>query len=315
MNELSALTGDIKRFVLSNGFDLCGIARVRPLTERAEVIKRWCEAGMNDCMGYLSRNQDKRTDPSLLMPGAKSVLVTGLSYNSPRMQTAGDVPVISRYAYGENYHDVITRKLEVVLQYIKSLLPDLKGEIFVDSEPLLEKAWAVEAGLGWQGKHSVVINEKTGSFFFIGILLLSEALEFDKPVSKSKCGNCTICIDSCPTAAINSDGTIDARRCIANLTIERRGPVPEDLVPLLGNSIYGCDICQEVCPWNKKAPYHHTAEFQISEELRSMTTEQWMNLTNEDFIRLFKNTPVERRKYEPLMMSIGYFAVNHKKKS
>jgi len=227
-----------------------------------------------------------------------------LNYFTDNKQEEPNVPVISRYAFGINYHDVITKKLEVMLEFIRGLEVETDGRSFVDSEPLLEKAWAVEAGLGWQGRHSIVINDKIGSFFFIGVIVLNLNLDYDNPYKENRCGNCRLCIDQCPTGAINEDGTIDARKCIANLTIENRGPIPEDIIPKIGGRVYGCDKCQEVCPWNRHAKSHNTPEFVLPEELRLMKKEEWLNLTREQFDRLFKDSAVERRKYEPFMRNV-----------
>jgi epoxyqueuosine reductase len=286
------------------GFDLCGITPSRPLKEREKILSDWCSSGMNAGMSYLSRDIYKRLDPQFLVPDAKSLIVTGLSYYSDKMQTESGVPVISRYAYGSGYQDVIKKKLYKLLAFIKSIRPETEGRPFSDSAPLLEKAWACEAGLGWQGKHSIVINKKIGSFFFIGALVINIELDYNEPQKMEFCGNCRICIEQCPTGAINDDRTIDARKCIANLTIEDRGPIPEDIIPKIGRRIYGCDKCQEVCPWNRDAKSHKTPEFDLSDELRKMSAHQWLNLTREQFDRLFKDTPVERRKYEPFMQNI-----------
>lgn len=294
----------IKKKAFELGFDICGIAASRPLVEREEILKKWCSAGMNDCMNYLSRDFEKRINPDYLVPGAKSLIVTGLSYYTDKKQKEPGVPVLSRYAYGESYHTVIKRKLDKLLLYIKTLSPETEGRAFVDSAPLLEKAWAVEAGLGWQGKHSVVINKEIGSFFFIGTLIVTEELDYDIPVLKEYCGECRLCIDSCPTGAINEDRTIDARKCIANLTIENRGPIPEEIIPHLGERVYGCDICQEACPWNKDAKPHLTPEFDLPEEVEHMTKEEWLGLSKEKFNRLFKGTALERRKFEPFMRNV-----------
>ena len=294
----------IKQKAYELGFDLCGIAPSRPLVERGNILQQWCERGMNCDMNYLGRNIEKRIDPEYLIPGAKSVIVTGLNYFTDNKQEEPNVPVISRYAYGTNYHDVITKKLDVMLEFIRGLEVETDGRSFVDSEPLLEKAWAVEAGLGWQGRHSIVINDKIGSFFFIGVIVLNLNLDYDNPYKENRCGNCRLCIDQCPTGAINEDGTIDARKCIANLTIENRGPIPEDIIPKIGGRVYGCDKCQEVCPWNRHAKSHNTPEFVLSEELRLMKKEEWLNLTREQFDRLFKDSAVERRKYEPFMRNV-----------
>jgi epoxyqueuosine reductase len=259
---------------------------------------------MNSEMGYLERNIEKRINPELLFTGARTVIVTGLNYFTDDKQDQQDVPILSRYVFGINYHDVIMKKLDLILEFIRGLEHEIEGRSFVDSEPLLEKAWAVEAGFGWQGRHSIVINNKIGSFFFIGIIILNIELDYDKPCKENGCGNCRLCIDLCPTGAINEDGTIDARKCIANLTIENRGPIPENIIPKLGGRVYGCDKCQEVCPWNKNAKSHKTPEFELSGELKQMKREDWLNLTREQFDRLFKNTPIERRKYEPFMRNI-----------
>jgi epoxyqueuosine reductase len=286
------------------GFDLCGIAPSKILAERGKILSDWCTGGMNGEMKYLAKNIDSRINPQSLVPDAKSLIVTGLSYYTEIKQTEPGVPVLSRYAYGTNYHDVIKKKLYKLLAYVKSLNPEADGRPFADTAPLLEKAWAGEAGLGWQGKHSVVINPKIGSFFFIGVLIVNIELDYDKPVTKRYCGNCRLCIDHCPTGAINENYTIDTRKCISNLTIENRGPIPEELIPKIGGRIYGCDKCQEVCPWNFKAKPHNTPEFNISPELRSLKRDEWLSLSHERFRKLFKNTPVERARYDDFIRNI-----------
>jgi len=294
----------IKEKAFELGFDLCGIAAARPLSEREPVLKRWCSEGMHAGMNYLSRDIEKRINPEYLVPGAKSLVVTGLSYYTFKHQKEPDVPVLSRYAFGESYHTVIGRKLEILLSYIRSLSPETEGRAFVDSAPLLEKAWAVEAGLGWQGKHSVIINKEIGSFFFIGTLVLTTELDNDKPLAEEFCGTCRLCIEQCPTNAINENRTIDARKCIANLTIENRGPIPEEILPQIGARVYGCDRCQDVCPWNSKPKQHNTPEFELPEEIENMTREEWLNLSRDNFNRLFRGTALERRKYEPFMRNV-----------
>jgi len=300
----------IKEKASELGFDLCGIARVRHLAEAGYVLNKWCAGGMHDKMNYLTREPEKRANPEILFPGAKSVIVTGLNYFTDKRQKHPDVPLVSIYALGKDYHNLITGKMEQLLEYIKTLTPGTEGRAFCDDAPVLEKAWAIEAGLGWRGKHSIVINDKTGSFFFIGELILNIELDYDKPVEEDKCGNCKACIDNCPTCAINDDRTIDARRCIANLTIGNRGPVPEEIIPLMGRKVYSCDICQEVCPWNKHAKPHNVPEFMISDELASMSKEEWLTLDNERFNRLFQRTPVERVKFERFKRNIEVISKN-----
>jgi epoxyqueuosine reductase len=259
---------------------------------------------MNAGMSYLSKDIEKRINPEYLVPGAKSLIVTGLSYYTEIKQREPGVPILSRYAYGESYHSVIKRKLDKLLSFIRTLNPETQGRAFVDSAPLLEKAWAVEAGLGWQGRHSIVINKEIGSFFFIGTLILGIELDYDKPVTEEYCGNCRLCIGLCPTGAINENHTIDARKCIANLTIENRGPIPEEIIPKTGGRVYGCDRCQEVCPWNKDARPHKTEEFALPEEVEMMTREEWLNLSRDDFKRLFRGSAIARRKYDPFMRNV-----------
>lgn len=298
------LSAGIKNKAKELGFDICGIARARSLEEYGPHLKVWVDAGMNDKMGYLARDIDKRLDPENLLPGAKSMVVTGLNYYSEIRQKDPEAPLLSRYTYGINYHDVIEARLEKLLSWIKSVESKAKGRIIVDSAPLTEKPWATEAGLGWQGRHSVVINKEIGSFFFIGTLILNIILDYDTPFKRDYCRECRICIEACPTGAINNNRTIDARKCIANLTIENRGPVPEEVIPHLGKRIYGCDRCQEVCPWNKKARPHKTPEFAINDEVADMNLEDWKNLSREKFSRLFDRTAIGRVKYEQLMKNI-----------
>jgi epoxyqueuosine reductase len=294
----------IKEKATELGFDLCGIAPSRSLKERETVLADWCALGMNGEMSYLAKNIEKRINPESLVPGAKSLIVKGLNYYTDKLQTEPGVPVISRYAYGLSYQDVIIGKLNLLLAYIKNLETKTEGRSFSDSAPLLEKAWAGEAGIGWQGRHSIVINEKIGSFFFIGILILNIKLDYDNPVKGDNCGNCRLCMDLCPTGAINENRTIDTRKCIANLTIENRGPIPDEIIPKLGRRVYGCDICQEVCPWNKNAEPNRNPEFELSGDLERMTAEEWLNLTKEQFARLFKGSAIERRKYDAFMRNV-----------
>jgi len=298
------LSSGIKATAADLGFHLCGIARARRLDEYEPVLRSWIDAGMNDNMAYLGRDIGRRLDPSSLLPAARSVILTGLGYYSEKGQRDPEAPILARYTYGMDYHRVISEKLGKLLTWIQEKRPGISGRITVDSSTILEKAWAREAGIGWQGKHSVVINREIGSFFFIGILIVNAELEYDQPLEGDLCGDCRICMDSCPTGAINCNRTIDARKCIANLTIENRGPVPAQFVPKLGKRIYGCDRCQEVCPWNKKARLSGSPEFTINEEIAEMSHDEWKNLSPERFSRLFQNTSMARVRYEKLMDNI-----------
>ncbi|HEX2977191.1 MAG TPA: tRNA epoxyqueuosine(34) reductase QueG [Bacteroidales bacterium] len=299
--SLSAL---IRKKAFDLGFDLTGFAEASKLEGHSEKILSWCEAGMNGGMNYLSRDLDKRTDPRILFPGAKSVIVTGLNYYTEKSLGKPGSPVISKYAYGGNYHEIIIDKLNELLKYIRSVVPSAGGKAFVDSAPLLEKAWARRAGLGWPGKHSVLINRSIGSFFFIGILLTDIILEYDEPVTADYCGNCRLCIDSCPTGAINDNRTLDVRRCIAYQTIEQKEPMEGNFTEKSGLRIFGCDICQDACPWNERARHHNTPEFEPSSSLQNMTVEDWLRLTKEDFKRLFGNSAIGRKKYETFMKNV-----------
>jgi epoxyqueuosine reductase len=300
----------IKTKAFDLGFDICGIARVRHLSEAEEALNRWVSQGMHDRMNYLTREPSRRSDPMKLFPGAKSVIVTGLNYYTTERQKHEDVPHISIYALGKDYHNLITGMLDKLLEYIRSLVPEADGRSFCDDAPVLEKPWAVEAGLGWRGKHSVVINHDIGSFFFIGELILNLELGYDEAGEKDRCGSCRLCIDSCPTEAINTDRTIDARKCIANLTIGNRGPIPEEIIPKMGRRVYSCDTCQDVCPWNRQAKNHKINEFTISDELANMTRQEWLSLDNERFDRLFRGTPVERVKYDRFKRNIEAVSKN-----
>lgn len=298
------LTSGIKLKATRLGFDLCGIAPVRRLVEHESVLKNWCSAGMNGTMSFMENNLDKRINPDLLFPGAKSVIVTGLNYYSQKKQTSENVPIISKYAYGQDYHDIIIKKLDDLLEAIRQLDPNVNGKSFVDGAPLLEKAWAREAGLGWIGKHSILINKEIGSFFFIGILLVDINLDYDTPFTSDYCGECTACIDICPTRAINSNHTIDARKCIAYHTIESKEDIPSEISVKAGKSVFGCDKCQDICPWNKNAKPNHIPEFELSSKIETMTAEDWMCLTKAQFAELFKKSPVRRRKYDRFMRNL-----------
>lgn len=285
-------------------FDLCGIAKAGALEENGIILKKWCNDGMNDKMKYLERDVEKRINPELHLPGAKSIIITGLSYNSPFGQKDPEAPILSRYTYGNDYHDIIKEKLSLLLEFIKAKAPGCEGKVYVDSGTMFEKPWAVKAGLGWQGKHSIMINREIGSFFFIGELILNINLDYNHKIESDHCGSCRKCIDECPTGAINDNRTIDARKCIANLTIENRNPIPEEFIPKLGRRVYGCDRCQEVCPWNLDARPNNHPELKISDEVASMTRSEWLLLTPETFNRLFGKTAMSRVKYDQFIQNV-----------
>jgi epoxyqueuosine reductase len=294
----------IKEKARALGFDLCGIAKSKILADHEPVLRNWCSSGMNGEMKYLGNNIEKRINPGILLPGTKSVIVTGLNYYTERKQGGNGIPLISRYAYGVNYHSVIKDKLNKLLVYVKSIDQKAEGRSYVDSAPVLEKAWTREAGLGWPGRHSVMINNKIGSFFFIGVLLLNTEMDYDMPFSEDYCGTCRLCIESCPTGAINENRTIDVRRCIASLTIENKDTPAEDIIRKLEGRVFGCDKCQEVCPWNKNAQQHKTPEFNLSSGLLRMSAEDWKYMSKDQFKRLFKGSAIERRTYDRFMQNV-----------
>jgi len=296
----------IKEKAFNTGFDLCGIARARILNDREHILNEWCSEGMNGNMNYICRDIKKRIDPGYLVPSAKSVIVAALNYFTYKNQEAEGSPVISRYAFGVDYHNVVKEKLDQVLEHIKTLMPGCNGKSFVDSAPILEKAWALEAGLGWQGRHSILINKKLGSFIFLGVIVIDKELAYDQPFMEDLCGACRMCIEECPTGAINENRTVNATKCISYQTVENKEPAPDKLAPLMGGRVFGCDRCQEVCPWNKKAKQHTTPQFDMREEVRMMTADDWQNLTREKFNILFKGTPIEHRKYERFMRNVTF---------
>jgi epoxyqueuosine reductase len=306
------ITGVIRDKAGELGFDLFGIAPAATLSNNGEILRQWCAAGMNGEMDFMSRNIEKRIDPGLVLSGAKSVIVTGRNYYTERKQGGGDVPIVSIYAYGRNYHDVIMSRLNIITSLIGRLDENANSRAFVDSAPVLEKAWASRAGLGWQGRHSILVNPNIGSFFFLGVILTDIALEYDQP-AEDLCGNCTMCVEACPTGAINSNRTIDARKCISYLTLEKKAPVDDEKIESLDGRIAGCDICQEACPWNRHAVRHNHPEFEISEELRSMTSGDWLNMNREDHLRIFGDSAINYRKYEIFIQNVKRVATSIRK--
>ncbi|HEX2920739.1 MAG TPA: tRNA epoxyqueuosine(34) reductase QueG [Bacteroidales bacterium] len=304
-SEKKKASEQIKEKASELGFDLTGITSTRILKENAEILKDWCNAGMNAEMYYLANNIEKRSNPDLLFPGTRSVIVTGLNYYTDRKQGGNGIPLFSRYAYGSDYHPIILQKLNALIGHIQEICPGTHSKAYVDSAPIFEKAWAVNAGLGWQGKNSLLLNMNAGSFFFIGIILTDVELENDDPFKEDHCGNCRLCIEACPTGAINSNRTIDARKCISYITVERRTPVTNDEAEKFEDRVFGCDKCQEVCKWNKKATQHNHPELNISDKLRSASASDLLNLTKEDYKRLFLNSSVLRQKYEIFVENVA----------
>lgn len=295
----------IRTLAIETGFTDCGFAPARELKEDAERLREWLNREMHAGMAYMEKHFDKRTDPSRLVPGARSVIVLLLNYYPGEEATEGGNYILSKYARGRNYHRVMKSMLKVLLKRINEEIVPVNGRAFVDSAPVLERSLAALAGLGWIGKHSNLISPRSGSYLFIGELLVDIVLDYGKPLP-DYCGGCTKCITACPTQAIVEPGIIDSRRCISYWTIEHKGEIDPSLKGKFQNRIFGCDICQEVCPWNRKSQLTSKDEFIASASLREMTKNDWQELTEEKFRELFTGTAVLRTKYEGLIRNIKF---------
>lgn len=287
------------------GFSNCGISRAGFLEEEAPLLEKWLSMNLHGKMGYMENHSDKRLDPAKLVPGAKSVISLAYNYFPSEDIFINKQFRISKYAYGMDYHFVIKEKLSCLLDYIVENIGQVEGRAFVDSAPVLERAWAKKSGVGWIGKHSLALNRHMGSFFFLAELIIDLDLEYDPPAA-DYCGTCTRCIDACPTEAIIAPGVVDSNKCISYLTIELKDNIPDDFKGKYQNWIFGCDICQDVCPWNRFAKPHHEPRFAPSEELSNMGENEWREISREVFNRLFKKSAVKRTKYEGLKRNISF---------
>ena len=293
----------IKRLAKQIGFSSCGISRARFLHEEEKNFEDWLKQGYQGTMSYLERNFDKRLDPTKLVPGAKSIISLTFNYFPTKKKFNDNSFLISKYAYGKDYHIIIKDKLKELFSQMKKEVGDIEGRVFVDSAPIHERAWAKISGLGWIGKNSLLLNKKMGSYFFLAELICDLDLEYDSTVS-DHCGTCTKCIDACPTDAITQAQVVDANRCISYLTIENKNEIPKELSKSFNNYIFGCDICQDVCPWNKFSTSHNEKEFLPKEEFSKMSKKDWQELTHETFNKIFKNSAVKRAKFQGLKRNI-----------
>ena len=311
----SRLSHDIKAEALRLGFFTCGIARADAVDEStARSFREWLAKGNHAEMHYMENHLDKRLDPRLLMDNLKSIVCVALNY-APQQRIPDSEYQIAAYAYGQDYHDVVKQKLHALAAFISQRINEDKQEkeelhyrAFSDSAPILERYWAVQAGLGWVGRNHQLIIPHAGSMFFLGELFLDMELEYDEPI-ENRCGNCSKCIDACPTGALTpvpglTLPSFNAEKCLSYQTIENRGDIPSSLAEKMGDSIYGCDRCLQACPWNRFAQPTHEPLLQPKEELLEMTKEKWQQLTEEDYRRLFKGSAVKRAKYEGLMRNI-----------
>jgi len=285
------------------GFSSCGISKARFLSEEADNFEKWLTKGYQGSMSYLEKNIDKRLDPRLLVPGSKSVISLSYNYFPPKKLIEENNFIISKYAYGKDYHKVLKKKLKKLFASIREKIGEIEGRVFVDSAPIHERAWAKLSGLGWVGKNSLLINKNKGSYFFLAEIICDLELEYDEPVL-NRCGSCTRCIDACPTDAITEAQVIDAKKCISYLTIENKENIPEELNGSLTDSIFGCDICQDVCPWNKRSTPHNEKEFLPNKELKKLKRKDWIEITEETFNKIFEGSAVKRTKYKGLTRNI-----------
>ncbi len=300
MMTLAEKSQKIKSWAKELGFAACGITRVREAREQRDHLLQWLEKNYNGRMQYMERNVDKRLNPAQLVPGARSIIVVLMDY-LPAGQLNLKRYKISRYAWGKDYHYVIKQRLGQLLERMERGFGPVQGRAFTDSAPVLERFWAQQAGLGWIGKNSLLITRQ-GSYFFIGELIVDIELDYDQPFEKNFCGTCTRCLDACPTHAIVQPQVVDARKCISYLTIEYRGDFDQDTQ--LHGWVFGCDICQQVCPWNTKAPFTQHEEFYPSPQLKALTDSRLETLTRPEFKNIFRHTPVERTGYKGLMRNI-----------
>ena len=304
----------IKDEALRLGFDACGISRAQRLDEEAVRLETWLNQGRHGTMDWMARNFEKRVDPRELVEGAKSVISVIQNYYIPITHSEdGAAGKISRYAWGDDYHDVLKEKLYALFNWIQSNIGEVGGRAFVDSAPVLDKVWAQRSGLGWIGKHTNLINQRIGSYFFIGELIIDLDLEPDGPVP-DHCGTCTRCIDACPTDAIYQPYAVDANRCISYLTIEHReDDIPITLQARLENWIFGCDICQDVCPWNKFKRPTKEPRYAPRDGMVDTRIEEWVELDLEAFRKKFRKNPVKRTKYEGFMRNVRMVQENTEK--
>jgi len=306
MQLIQEHTRFIKETALSLGFTHCGIAKAAPLDEDARRLEKWLHAGMHGSMQYLENHFDLRVDPTKLVPGAKSVITLTQNYFTPKKQPA-DSPKISTYAYGTDYHFVIKEKLNKLLEAIQQKAGDIVGRGFVDSAPVLERTWAQKSGAGWIGKNGNLISKKDGSFFFIATLIVDLPLIYDDPFAKDFCGSCTKCIDACPTDAILPDKTIAGNKCISYFTIELKDAIiPSEMKGKFDNWMFGCDTCQDVCPWNRFSKQHVEPGFIPNTAIETFGTNEWNNLTKEGFKTVFKNSPLQRSKFEGITRNLEF---------
>lgn len=306
--ELRERTLFLKNRATESGFFYCGVSKAEFLEDSAPQLEKWLRKGMHGGMDYMERNFDKRLDPRLLVEGAKSVISLAFNYFPTQQIHHNEGLQVSKYAYGEDYHLVLKDKLYVIVEQLTQTYGNFNYRVFVDSAPVLEKAWAARSGVGWQGKHTNVISREVGSFFFLAEIICDLELEYDGPMP-DYCGTCTRCIDACPTEAIVEPYVVDASRCISYLTIELKEQIPSTFAGKMENWIFGCDICQDVCPWNRFAKVHHEPRFEPNRDLLSLNTSDWQELTEEVFKTIAQRSPLKRAKIKGLQRNVKFVSM------
>ena len=305
-NQPSKYTQMIKAEAQRLGFLSCGISKAGFLEAEAPRLESWLKKGMQGEMHYMENHFDKRLDPTLLVDDAKSVISLLLNYYPSETQNP-DSYKISKYAYGQDYHFVIKDKLKDLLRFIQTEIGEVSGRAFVDSAPVLDKAWAAKSGLGWVGKNGNLLSKQVGSFFFIAELIVDLDLEYDT-ITTDHCGSCTACLDACPTEAIVAPYVVDGSKCISYFTIELKDNLPAAMKGKFDDWMFGCDVCQDVCPWNRFSKPHQEPLFNPNPELLSFAKKDWEEITEETFRKVFKNSPVKRTKYEGLLRNIEFLS-------
>ena len=305
MNLAAQYSQLIKNHAKRLGFLSCGISNAGFLEDEAPRLEQWLRQGHHGSMSYMERNFDKRLDPTKLVPGAKSVVSLLYNYFPKESQSDKSAPKISKYAYGKDYHTVIKDKLFELMHLLQEEVGEIHGRVFVDSAPVLDKAWAAKAGLGWIGKHTNLISKQAGSFYFIAELIMDLTLEQDAPVT-DHCGSCTACIDACPTQAIVAPYQVDGSKCISYFTIELKEAIPQEVKGQFDNWAFGCDVCQDVCPWNRFSTPHQEPQFEPSPELLQMSKGDWHEITEAVFDRLFAESAVQRTQFSGLKRNLDF---------
>ena len=305
-NKATTHSEMIKAEAVRLGFMACGISRAEFLEEEAPRLENWLKNNHHGEMSYMENHFDKRLDPRLLVEDAKSVVSLTLNYFTDEKQLDSTAPKISKYAYGEDYHSVIKEKLKELMAFIKDEIGEVAGRCFVDSAPVMDKAWAQKSGLGWRGKNSNLISKKAGSFFFLAELIIDLELEYDSPFMADHCGSCTRCIDACPTDAIVAPYAVDGSKCISYLTIELKNEIPIAFKNKMENWMFGCDICQDVCPWNRFAIPHQETAFKPNDGLLQFSKHDLIEMTDEVFKKMFNVSAVKRTKFNGLKRNIHF---------